>query len=189
MAAMNKSALIGVGAIAVIGGAVAVLVGGRGGGPSTQAVFRQRLFTARAGGAEQVVEGRVAPTYATTTAPRGSSGVVAWAAWDQVRLSAGSDLYRAENLQLGGVPFTIETDEGPVLVEGPVRGFTDLVARDRGPTGPVEVTLAPGDPVTVLGTLVERDGERVVGEAVIAKGTYAAWDAALATHFFDSLDP
>lgn len=169
--------------------AVALGLGCRSSGPSHQALFQARLEAAKAGtGPEQIVEGTIEATGGTTKTPRGDSGVVAWAAWKQVRMSAGSDLYRGEALELGSVPFTLQTADGPVRVDGTLTGLSDLVVRDRGPTSEVEVSVQDQDQVTLLGPIEKRDGGRSVsGELVLVKGSYEQWHAALAKNFFASL--
>ena len=186
---MDKAVIIGIGVVVVVGLAVFFTLGRGTSEPSAQARFQARLEAARAGSSgEQIAEGTVRATGGTTKTPRGSSGVVAWTHWRQERISAGSDFYRAKDLQFGSVPFTVETEEGPLLVEGELRGLSDIVQRNRAPTGEVEVTLAEGDHVTLLGPISEREGTRgLFGEVIVVKGTYQQWHTALNKTFFGSL--
>lgn len=187
---MSKLAIIGVGIFVVVGVIMFVAFGGGGGGskgPSAQARFQARLDAAQAGsGAEQVVEGTVRATNGTTETPSGHSGVVAWTFWQHVSVS--TNWYKPKDVKFGSVAFTLETSDGPLVVDGQLHGLSDLVPRNRSAMSTVTLTVRDGERVTVLGPISERDGVRgLYGEVIVVKGSYAEWHAALDKNFFGSL--
>jgi hypothetical protein len=179
---MDKLAIIGtVVALTVAVATSAFLISCGSGSTGAVAAFQTRLVTARdakgQAGTERLVEGTVRAN-TTTIAPSGQANVVAWAAWTQVRASAGSNVFRAEELSFGTAPFELETADGILLVDAKLRGASDLVRREQGPPGKVEITIAPGDHVTVLGQVSERDGKPgFFTDVIVVKGTFEQWHA------------
>jgi hypothetical protein len=156
---MGKGVLIGAGVLLAAGVALFFHLGGSE-SDSAVARFQARLVEARAGRAhERLLQGTVRASGATTTTP----------------------ILRAEGLRFGFAPFELETGEGVLVVDGELRGVSDLVRREQGPPGEVEVAIAPGDLVSVLGPITERNGRRgFFGPLIVVRGTFDEWHALVA---------
>lgn len=81
---------------------------------------------------------------------------------------------------LSASAFEVETNEETYVVDGRLVGLSDLVHRVRGPGGDVQVSIAPGDRVALMGEITERDGRRgFYGDYIMVKGTFDEWHAAV----------
>lgn len=150
--------------------------------------FLTRLSNARAASTgERLVEGEVTALLAApVTTPYYNQPVAAYAAWINVGKGA-KHLTDSKDLKLVNAGFVVKTASGDLPVGGRAVGVSDLLYQeynrsDQGIETKIEVHIAVGDHVTVLGQVTTRDGVAGFwGDVIIVKGTYEKWHKDAAT--------
>lgn len=180
LSVMDKLTLVGLAVLLAIGSIVGLLACRPGWGAVVER-FRERISEAKAGSSqERLLEGAVVPRKETIRTPVAEAEAVAYATWIQQKGgthsmsgTSGSNPLSVEDLRVQGVAFDLDTGDGVVPVAGKIVGVSDLVRRKVKGLGQVEAFIAPGDHVSVLGELSERDGQRgFFGDVIVVKGTF-----------------